>query len=80
MAELDKLNDDLSHNPPDEVLEKNILDLVSLENIHTGNLEVFKKTRSEMILKRDALKKAIKIMDKRIDIALATLKVLKTPT
>lgn len=78
--ELEQLGNDLSRNPPDEVAKSNILDLVTVEERHASNLEVFKKTRADMVAKRAALKTAIKIMDKQIEISLSALKVLRTPT
>jgi hypothetical protein len=78
--ELNELMEDLSIETPDEVLEGNILDLRSLRVLHEGNLEAFKAARADMITKRAALKKSIAIMDKRIEISVATIKVLNTPT
>lgn len=77
--ELDQLTNDLSRDPPDQVAKSNILDLVTVEERHASNLEVFKKTRADMVAKRAALKTAIKIMDKQIEISLSALKVLRTP-
>lgn len=64
----------------DRAVENNILDLKSLGELHVSNLQVFKSNRLDMITKRAALKKAISIMDKRIEITLAAIKVLQTPS
>jgi hypothetical protein len=63
----------------DVQVEKNMLDLTVLGSMHLDNLKVFKQARLDMIAKRAALKKSIVIMDKRIEITLAALKVLQTP-
>jgi hypothetical protein len=63
----------------DVQVEKNMLDLTVLGSMHLDNLKVFKQARLDMIAKRAALKKSIGIMDKRIEITLAAIKVLQTP-
>ncbi len=78
--ELDELMSGLETEVEDQVVDNNILDLKSLGDIHLTNLTIFKKYRTDMIVKRAALKKAIGIMDKRIEITLAAIKVLQTPS
>jgi hypothetical protein len=76
--ELNELMSDLAIQTQ-EPAENNMLDLAALQSLHAGNLEAFKNARADMVAKRDAIKKAIKIIDKRIEIAVATIKVLTTP-
>lgn len=77
---LEELMSDLDIEVEDKVQKDNILDLKTLGDVQLNNLLVFKSTRISMITKREALKRAIKIMDKRIEITLAAIKVLQTPT
>lgn len=54
-----------------------ILNLKELSVKQLEELKNFKKMRLEMIGQRDALNASIKIMDKRIEIALATLSTIQ---
>ena len=75
----DKLVRDLDIDAQTKIEKDSMLDLSSFGQMQINNLAAFKAHRLQMITKREALKKAIKIMDKRIEIALAAIKVLQTP-
>lgn len=64
----------------EQFIRDDMLDLNSLGKEAVASLKTYRDARLGMIKKREALKKGIKIIDKRIEITLSTIKTLQTPS
>jgi hypothetical protein len=64
----------------ENIVRDNDLDLKTAAKTAMADLHRHRARRRDMVAKRAALKEAIKRTDKRIAIALETLKVIGTPT
>lgn len=78
--EFEELSKDLNIEVDDQTVKDSVLDLKTLGEHMVEDLKSFKTTRADMVTKRAALDKSIKIMDKRIEIVLSAIKTLQTPT
>lgn len=77
--ELAGLMRDLDNSSDEDAKKAGILDTRKLVEENIANLKEFRTMRAEMAAKRAALDKAIKIMDRRIEMALDSVKTLSMP-
>lgn len=59
--------------------EPDDFNLKALNDVHMADLKKFKQMRADMVKQKAELEAKIKIMDKRIDIALAAVTTLQKP-
>lgn len=76
---LDTMVNDLGIDT-EKLAREELLDLNTMGKQAIADLQNYRTIRTDMIKRRDALKRALKIMDKRIEIVLSTIKTLQTPT
>lgn len=77
--ELTGLMRDLDNSSDEDAKKAGILDTRKLVEENIANLKKFRTMRGEMAAKHAALDKAIKIMDRRIEMALDCVKTLSMP-
>lgn len=77
--EFDQLSKDLSEEVETHVVQNTMLDLQSRFRSEQEDLRRFKSARIDMINKRNALNKAISIVERRIEVSLSVIQTLQKP-
>jgi hypothetical protein len=78
-ADFDDLSKEINKGVEEHVAQHTMLNLKSFAEGQVNDLKNFKKARAEMVAKRDALNKAIAIVDRRIEATIAVVGHLQKP-